>query len=106
LKETIDSLNYWIREINKELPYNAEIIVLIEKDSVINNKSFFEKLGAKLFIVPKDYIPPNNTNYKARALQYFIDQKKMNIINSNTWIYHQDEETIIVKILYTVLQIL
>jgi egghead protein (zeste-white 4 protein) len=44
----------------------------------------------RVIVVPKDYRPPNNSRFKARALHYALLHSS---VSDATWIVHLDEET-------------
>ncbi|ESP02354.1 hypothetical protein LOTGIDRAFT_138558 [Lottia gigantea] len=47
-------------------------------------------------VVPEKYQTKNGTLYKARALQYCLEEE-VNILSDNDWIIHLDEETLITE---------
>ena len=51
------------------------------------------------FVVPPDYQTARHARYKARALQYLLEQRIKRLSNTtgtcNTWVLHMDEESII-----------
>jgi len=85
-----DSINN-IHRICKEVGYNNyNIDVVSEVDESFD--------GAVTITVPQNYSTSNNAKYKARALQYAIEQRKKNKENSDDiWIYHLDDESMITK---------
>lgn len=50
-------------------------------------------------VVPTDYQTPNGAKYKARALQYLLDQRTLRLNGAedqeNIWIMHMDEESVL-----------
>ncbi len=80
-----------IRRICKEVRYeNYKINVVSEV------KESFD--GAVTITVPQNYSTVNNAKYKARALQYAIEQREENGDNTlGTWIYHLDDESMITR---------
>jgi hypothetical protein len=101
LHDTVQSNNYWIENVKKKnmIEFESETWVVTEEDSYTNQKNVFtqlENLGVRLVIVPKDYKTTKNTLHKARALHYVNEFRKRNGLNTkSTWVYHQDEETMI-----------
>jgi cellulose synthase/poly-beta-1,6-N-acetylglucosamine synthase-like glycosyltransferase len=101
LRDTVSSNQYWISRVKKEygIETNFETWVITEEDSYLEMEKYYSEirdLGSKLFVVPKDYITSNYTRFKARALQYATDlRKSIGDATEKTWIYHQDEETMI-----------
>jgi beta-1,4-mannosyltransferase len=47
-------------------------------------------------VVPLDYKPKSGAMFKSRALQYCLEDN-VNVLNSNDWIVHLDEETILTE---------
>jgi len=48
--------------------------------------------------VPDDYSTPNHTRFKARALHYAVEQRRLKGENSDKlWIFHLDEESFVTK---------
>lgn len=70
---------------NPLFPYAIEVVtdtVNLELPTSIKNLRHIK--------IPKDYQTPNNSLFKARALQYAIETSP---ISDKTWIVHLDEET-------------
>ncbi|HIP84056.1 MAG TPA: hypothetical protein EYH15_00995 [Methanothermococcus okinawensis] len=98
VKRAVNSVLYWTPKYLK----NYEVWVVTEDDV---DKDFFENLKelnrearekVKVIYVPKDYETPNNTKYKARALNYALELRgKMGYNLKKTWIYIMDEESIV-----------
>ncbi len=80
-----------IKQICKKVRYeNYKINVVSEV------KESFE--GAVTITVPQNYSTVNNAKYKARALQYGIEQREEYGENTfSTWIYHLDDESMITE---------
>jgi hypothetical protein len=101
LLDTVSSNNYWIQYVKEryELDFDSETWVITEEDSLREQKEnlvLLRNLGAKIVVVPKDYQTPNGTQFKARALQYGSNiRTDLDLTSDNTWVYHQDEETMI-----------
>jgi cellulose synthase/poly-beta-1,6-N-acetylglucosamine synthase-like glycosyltransferase len=101
LSDTVNSNKYWIERVKKKygIDFNSETWVITEEEGYIENKWAFEqleRLGVRLVVVPIEYVTLNNTLYKARALHYATElREKLRLGTNNTWVYHQDEETMI-----------
>lgn len=102
LKNSIESVHYWYNYLSSSgyINYKYEIDVVIEPEPYYKNKVFYESLyeyfgkSLRLIVVPRDYATSNNTKYKARALNFAVeDRKAKGLNNTNAWVYHQDEET-------------
>ena len=87
VQESVDNIN----RICKEVGYNNYHIDVVSEV----NESFN---GAVTLTVPQNYSTLNHAKYKARALQYSIEQREKKGENtSDTWIYHLDDESMITK---------
>jgi hypothetical protein len=101
LRDTVNSIQYWIGKVKKEygIETNFEIWVITEEESYLGEEKYFTEirnLGSKLFVVPEEYTTSNYTLYKARALQYATElRKSLSNATEKTWVYHQDEETLV-----------
>jgi cellulose synthase/poly-beta-1,6-N-acetylglucosamine synthase-like glycosyltransferase len=85
--ESIDNIN----RICKEVGYNNYRIDVVSEV----NESFD---GSDTIIVPQNYSTFNHAKYKARALQYAVEQREKKGENtSDIWIYHLDDESMITK---------
>lgn len=102
LKNSIESVHFWYSRLLDEgkINYKYEIDVILEPSPYQKNLEFYnsiyERFGdsIKFVIVPKDYTTSNNTKYKARALNFAVEERRHRGLNSdNVWVYHQDEET-------------
>jgi beta-1,4-mannosyltransferase len=80
-----------IDRICKEVGYsNYGISVVSEVEETFD--------GAVTMTVPKDYSTTNNAKYKARALNYAVEQREKNGENTDDiWVYHLDDESMITK---------
>ena len=79
-----------IRSCQEEMARNPMFPYLIE---VVTDADVFEAPDAPDVIqlrVPPSYQTPNNTMYKARALNYASERS---VVPPNTWVVHLDEET-------------
>jgi hypothetical protein len=79
----------------------AQLAQLITVDLLSENADDIKYLnevtmsfGFNFHVVPKDYLTPNGTQLKARALQYMIDQRQ-SIDRKNNYIIHLDAESIL-----------
>ncbi|KAK6173830.1 hypothetical protein SNE40_017218 [Patella caerulea] len=55
-----------------------------------------ESLNVREVVVPNSYQTRHGSRYKARALQYCLEEG-VNILSDNDWIIHLDEETLITE---------
>jgi hypothetical protein len=101
LRDTARSNNYWIsRTVDQHgLAFTHETWIVTEEDGYNDREEAYDelkRLGARIIVVPNDYSTPNNTLFKARALQYATETRgRLGYSTQNTWIYHQDEETML-----------
>ncbi len=87
VQESINNINRICKEVEYE---NYSVVVVSEV------KEEFE--GSVTVTVPQNYSTLNHAKYKARALQYAIEQREKNNENtSDIWIYHLDDESMITK---------
>ncbi len=87
VQESIDNIN----RICKEVGYNNYRIDIVSEV----DESF---RGAFTMTVPQNYSTINHAKYKARALQYAVEQREKNRENTaDVWIYHLDDESMITK---------
>jgi cellulose synthase/poly-beta-1,6-N-acetylglucosamine synthase-like glycosyltransferase len=87
VQESVDNINRICKEVGYE---NYRIDVVSEVDEIFD--------GAFTITVPQNYSTFNQAKYKARALQYAIEQREEKGENtSDTWIYHLDDESMITK---------
>jgi len=87
LKRSVESVKYWAPKYLK----NYEIWVVTEPDA---NSEIDNIKGVKIIKVPYDFSTPNQSKYKARALEYAKELRK-DYDHENTWIYFMDEESIV-----------
>ncbi len=96
VKRSVRSILYWASMYLKDY----EVWVVTEDDV---DREFFDGLKTidnlnrvKVIYVPKEYITPRKTKYKARALQYALElRRKIGYISNRIWIYLMDEESIV-----------
>ncbi|XP_050417566.2 beta-1,4-mannosyltransferase egh [Patella vulgata] len=55
-----------------------------------------ESLNVREVVVPENYQTKHGSRYKARALQYCLEEG-VNILSDNDWIIHLDEETLMTE---------
>ena len=81
VQESVNNINRKCKEAGYS---NYEICVVSEVDET------FE--GSVTVTVPQNYSTFNNAKYKARALQYAVEQREKNGENTaDIWIYHLDD---------------
>ena len=98
VKNSARSVLFWAPRYLK----NYEIWIVTEEDV---NREFFESLKnisnearrrVRIVYVPKNYTTPNDTKYKARALNYALElRRKIGYISDSIWIYLMDEESVV-----------
>ncbi|MEM0143498.1 MAG: glycosyltransferase family 2 protein [Candidatus Parvarchaeum sp.] len=102
LKNSVESVHFWYNCLSSsgEINYKYEIDVVIEPEPYNKNRAFYDSLpeyfgkNLRLIVVPEDYKTSNNTKYKARALNFAVEDRRARALNNdNVWVYHQDEET-------------
>jgi beta-1,4-mannosyltransferase len=87
VQESVHNINRICNEVGYS---NYNICVVSEV-----NESFD---GAVTATVPKNYSTFNKAQYKARALNYAVEQREKNGENTtDLWIYHLDDESMITK---------
>jgi len=86
LKRSIEESLKILKQFN--INYDIEVVT----DIKINDRV----LDINYYTVPLKYKTKNNTLYKARALQYLLEQRKKKDLK-NIWLLHLDEESIITK---------
>jgi beta-1,4-mannosyltransferase len=89
--EIVQESVHKIKRTCEEVGYdNYKILVVSEVNETFD--------GASTITVPKNYSTANNAKYKARALQYAIEQREKNQENTaDIWIYHLDDESMVTK---------
>jgi cellulose synthase/poly-beta-1,6-N-acetylglucosamine synthase-like glycosyltransferase len=87
VQESVNNINRICREVGYE---NYVIDVVSEVVETFD--------GATTLTVPQNYSTPNNAQYKARALQYAVEQREKTGENTtDIWVYHLDDESMITK---------
>lgn len=99
-----ETLQHAVGETQKVLDqlcvsYDIEVVTDIEIDEAHRVPS---NLGQVLYyLVPKEYQTPRGARYKARALQYLLEQRTIRLDgredSDNVWIMHMDEESILTQ---------
>jgi egghead protein (zeste-white 4 protein) len=67
-------------------PYVIEVVI----DECENVALLPEDADVRIIVVPREYVTPNNSRFKARALHYALLNSQ---ISGTSWIVHLDEET-------------
>jgi len=70
---------------------NFMIEVVTDNALELPTQSFVREI-----VVPSDYKTKSGALYKARALQYCLEDE-VNILNNNDWVVHLDEETVLTE---------
>lgn len=69
-------------------------IWVVTEDDV--DKEFFDSLGVRVVYVPRDYVTPRGTKYKARALHYASRLRvQEGLAGRGNWVYLMDEESVV-----------
>ena len=68
-------------------PYLIEVVIDECRDVVLLPH---DDIDVRVIVVPREYVTPNNSRFKARALHYALLHSQ---ISDTTWIVHLDEET-------------
>jgi egghead protein (zeste-white 4 protein) len=80
----------------KAVGYSKYEVELVTDKEIPN--IFMKRINAKNVVVPPDYQTNPPVKYKARALQYAMEQrKKHRHANATRWIYLLDEESMVTK---------
>lgn len=88
--------------IKKNVQRNIEMCSRIGLDNYIievvtdNPLNLPKSPRVREVIVPNHYVTTNQTRYKARALNYCLEQT-VNMLADNDWIVHLDEETLLTE---------
>ncbi|HSX45048.1 MAG TPA: hypothetical protein VLF39_02990 [Candidatus Saccharimonadales bacterium] len=91
----VEVLTDTIRRCQKEMAKTPLFPYVIEVVTDTNNIKLPEpNKDLKYIMVPEDYSTKNNSLYKARALQYAVENSEL---PDNAWIVHLDEETQITR---------
>jgi egghead protein (zeste-white 4 protein) len=86
-----------VHEVCRRLGYENYQVDLVT-DTQIPGEARARKVKAKNVVVPSEYLTTPYVKYKARALQYAVEQRiKHNCANAQTWIYLLDEESMITE---------
>lgn len=103
IKNSMDSVYYWYNKLEEDGKINYECIInaVIEPDAYAKHKEFYDHFSKEytktrfiLTVVPKEYETSNGTKYKARALNYSVEERRrQGLTHNDVWAYHQDEET-------------
>jgi beta-1,4-mannosyltransferase len=98
LAESARSVLYWARHTPRQ-GFVPRLWIVIEPEGYDTAPDTYEELraqGARVMVVPSTYQTPLRTTGKARALQYACEARiREGHSNSQVWIYHQDEETVV-----------
>jgi hypothetical protein len=87
VQESIDNINRTCKDVGYQ---NYKVVVVSEV-----NESFSD---AVTITVPENYSTLCQAKYKARALQYAIEQREKRGENrDDIWIYHLDDESMVTK---------
>jgi len=87
VQESIDNINRICKEVGYS-NYNIDVVSEVSES--------FD--GAVTITVPQNYSTYNHAKYKARALQYAVEQREKKGENpGDIWIYHLDDESMITK---------
>lgn len=82
------------RNMNKCLDSGLEnFLIEVVTDKAIG---FQQHRRIREIVVPADYRTKSGALFKARALQYCLEEK-VNILSDNDWIVHLDEETLLTE---------
>jgi egghead protein (zeste-white 4 protein) len=85
-----------VNEVCKAIGYSKYQVDLVT--DIKAPKNVVKKINVKNIVVPIDYQTKPPVKYKARALQYAIEQrKKRRQTNAKTWIYLLDEESMVTE---------
>ncbi|XP_071126267.1 beta-1,4-mannosyltransferase egh-like [Mytilus edulis] len=88
--------------VKRNVGRNIEMCSLVGLDNyifeVVTDKSIDmqKSTRARELVVPSTYTTANGTLYKARALQYCLEDG-VNMLSNNDWIVHLDEETLLTE---------
>lgn len=95
------SVIYWREAVRMNFPDapNISSWIVCEEDDYLKNWATYEELrsmGSRVIVVPRSYQTEKGTQYKARALMYALSiLEQEGLTTMDTWIYHQDDETMI-----------
>jgi cellulose synthase/poly-beta-1,6-N-acetylglucosamine synthase-like glycosyltransferase len=85
VRRSVESVKYWASKYLRDY----EIWLVTEPDALIQNID-----GVRVVKVPSYFRTPNNTRFKARALQYAKLLRRL-YARKDVWIYFMDEESIV-----------
>lgn len=89
--------NNVIRNINTCMDVGLEnFLIEVVTDKPINLQKHPVHGAVREVVVPSDYRTKTGALYKSRALQYCLEDS-VNVLNSNDWIVHLDEETLLTE---------
>jgi hypothetical protein len=98
LEASARSVGYWLRR-SPRLGYRAEVWAVVEPEGYASDPLRYDRLaadGVRIVVVPRSYSTPLGTSGKARALEYAVERRRaLGLADASTWIYHQDEETVV-----------
>ncbi|MEM3394579.1 MAG: glycosyltransferase family 2 protein [Nitrososphaerota archaeon] len=95
------SVIYWSEIIKTNFVDVPEFYswIVCEEDNYVERRASYEELrsmGCRIIVVPRTYKTRKGTQYKARALMYALEiMDQEGLSTEDTWIYHQDDETMI-----------
>ncbi|AWR99930.1 glycosyltransferase family 2 protein [Metallosphaera hakonensis] len=87
VERTVRSIHHWYREVESRYAVKIPHVIWVVADE--GSESKLRGLDAVLKVVPRDYETRNGSMYKARALQYAMEEKE-----GWEWVYFHDEETV------------
>ncbi|MCH1771387.1 MULTISPECIES: glycosyltransferase family 2 protein [Metallosphaera] len=90
VERTVKSIHHWYGEVERRysvrIPHEVWIVVDEGREAGLRG------LDARMEVVPAEYGTRNGSMFKARALQYAVEQRRGT--GSDTWVYYHDEETV------------
>ncbi|MCG3108773.1 hypothetical protein L3N51_01059 [Metallosphaera sp. J1] len=90
VERTVKSLHHWYREVERKYSVKIPHEIWVVTDE--GREEGLRGLEARIEVVPSSYETRNRSMFKARALQYAMEQRKG--AGSGTWVYYHDEETV------------
>ncbi|MEM4095991.1 MAG: glycosyltransferase family 2 protein [Metallosphaera sp.] len=88
VERTVRSIRYWYKEVERKYSVKVPYEVWIVTDEGMEGR--LKGLNSVLKVVPRCYETKNGSTFKARALQYAMEEKEK---DPNDWVYYHDEET-------------
>jgi len=85
VRRSVESVKYWAGKYLRDY----EIWLVTEPDALIHHID-----GVRVIKVPSDFRTPNNTKFKARALQYTKLLRRL-YARKDVWVYFMDEESVV-----------